>query len=77
MGSIVVPKPQMVESVILPRSMMVPKNANPPQYAASSNQNQRYMPIAFGPNLRGVNPFAFFVICGGKLTNPAYCFRWG
>jgi hypothetical protein len=61
MGSIVVPK-QMVEPVALPLNMMIPKHANPPQYVAIPNQNQRYNPVSFGPNLRGVNSFCSFLL---------------
>jgi hypothetical protein len=56
------------QMVILPMSMMMmPKNANPPQQPAVPNQNQRYNPISFGPNLRGVNPFCVFLCgCGSR-----------
>jgi hypothetical protein len=61
-GSGVAVQKEMVESPVLPMSLMMPKYASATQYAANSNQNQRYIPVSFGPNLRGVIPLYIFFL---------------
>lgn len=59
-GSIMVPKP-IVETVMVPVTLTIPKQVAAPQFRSVQAPNPRYNPVSFGPNLRGVI-FNLFIV---------------